>query len=231
MRVKEVGAGSRRRYDSPVRRAQTEDTRAKILAAGTALAREATLWDWRDLTVKAVAERAGISERTVYRHFATERQLHDAMMQQLEQDAGVRYEGLALKDIASVSARVFSSMADFSVPPAVVRDETFAASDQYRRDALLNAVREAGAGWSPAERRMAAAILDILWVPTSYERLVVAWGFDPANATHAVSWAIELILRAFRAGDRPGVSAAATSEPRVKRELTGAGSVRPGCPD
>ena len=197
-------ARSRRRYDSPLRRAQADDTRARILAAGTALARESSVWDWRDLTIRAVAERAAISERTVYRHFTTERQLHDAMMQQLEQDAGVTYEGIALQDVASVSSRVFSSMLSFSVPPAVIRDETFAESDRRRRDALLDAVLEAGAGWSAAERRMAAGVLDVLWVPTSYERLVAVWGFEPADATQAVTWAIELIVGALRAGNRPG---------------------------
>lgn len=223
MRLKDEAVAPRRRYDSPLRRAQAEDTRAKILAAGIALAREATSWDWRDLTVKAVAERADISERTVYRHFATERLLHDAMMRQLEQDAGVAYEGIALSDVPTITARVFSTMSGFSVPPPLLRDETFAASDRRRRDALLHALQEVGAGWSAAERRMAAALLDVLWAPTSCERLVANWGIDAENATQAVLWTIDLVLSAFRAGDRPEQHDTDPKRARADRELTSAG--------
>jgi AcrR family transcriptional regulator len=194
---------ARRSYDSPLRRARAEQTRDRILAASTALAREATIWDWRGVTIPAVAERAGISERTVYRHFASERQLHDAMMHRLEQEAGVRYDGIALRDVSAVTARVFSSIPSFAVPPPVVRDETFLDSDIRRRGALRHALLEVGADWPADRREMAAAVLDVLWVPTAYERLVAVWGFQPADATEALTWAIDLITEALRKGDHP----------------------------
>ena len=55
-------------------------------------------WHWNALTFRAVAERAGVGERTVYRHFPTERHLHDAVMARLEEEAGVTYEDLELAD-------------------------------------------------------------------------------------------------------------------------------------
>lgn len=70
----------RRRYDSSSRRRQAAETRARIVAAGTELVHGFETWDWHDLTFKAVAERAGVGERTVYRHFPTEQHLHDAVM-------------------------------------------------------------------------------------------------------------------------------------------------------
>ena len=48
----------RRRYDSPVRRQQAAETRARILAAGSALVHGYPTWDWRELTFRAVAEKA-----------------------------------------------------------------------------------------------------------------------------------------------------------------------------
>ena len=72
-----------------LRRAQMAETRERILAAGSALVHEFKSWDWRPLTFRAVAERAGVGERTVYRHFATERELRDAVMTRCEQEAGV----------------------------------------------------------------------------------------------------------------------------------------------
>jgi AcrR family transcriptional regulator len=193
----------RRHYDSPLRRARAEETRTRILDASTALAHEATVWNWRDVTIPAVAARAGISERTVYRHFASERHLHDAMMHRLEQDAGVSYEGIALHDVAAVTARVFSSLPSFAVPAPVMRDEAFADSDLRRRGALRAAMQDVGADWPADRREMAAAVLDVLWVPTAYERLVATWGFTPADATQALTWAIELITEALRKGDHP----------------------------
>lgn len=194
---------ARRRYNSPHRRAQTEETRAAIISAGTALAREATTWDWTDLTVRAIAERADISERTVYRHFTSERQLHEAMMRRLEEDAGVTYEGMELDDVAKVTKQVFSSLPSFSVPVSKIHDATFAESDRRRQKVLLEALEDVAADWSEAERRMAAATLDALWTPISYERLVAAWALDPADATRAMTWTIDLVINAFRAGSRP----------------------------
>ena len=63
--------GERRRYDSTVRRARVDETRARILAAGSQLAHRASRWDWSDLTARTIAAQAGVSERTVYRHFST----------------------------------------------------------------------------------------------------------------------------------------------------------------
>lgn len=194
---------TRRRYDSPRRRAQSEETRAGIIAAGTALAREATTWDWRDLTVRAIAGRAGASERTVYRHFASERQLHQAVMRRLEEEAGVTYEGIALDDIAKVTAHVFTSLPSFSVPLSEIHDATFAESDRRRQKVLLAALEPVALKWPEAERKMAAATLDALWAPTSYERLVAGWKLDPADATNAMTWVIDLVIDAFRAGARP----------------------------
>ena len=87
---------AKRPYNSPARRQRVAETRERIVAAGAALVREFTTWDWDGLTFRAVAELAGISERTVYRHFPTERHLHDAVMARLEDEAGITYEDVEL---------------------------------------------------------------------------------------------------------------------------------------
>ena len=91
---------SRRRYDTPIRRQRAADTRERIVTAGSELAHEFASWDWKALTFRAVAERAGVGERTVYRHFPTERHLHDAVMQRLEEEAGITYEGVDMRNLA-----------------------------------------------------------------------------------------------------------------------------------
>jgi AcrR family transcriptional regulator len=73
----------RRRYDSPVRRQRAAETRERIIASGVELVHSFKSWDWAELTFRATAEGAGVSESTVYRHFANERELQDAVMGRL----------------------------------------------------------------------------------------------------------------------------------------------------
>ena len=200
-----VEHGARRRYDSPVRRQQAAETRDRIVTAGSELVHEFASWNWEALTFRAVAERAGVGERTVYRHFPTERQLHDAVMARLETEAGVNYEDLELANLPEITARVFSS-------PRIVRggvasgepdDPTFVEVDQRRRDALIRAVTAATPEWSDTERRTIAALLDVVWNMPGYERLVGAWDFTGDDATHAITWLMSLLTDTIDAGDPP----------------------------
>jgi AcrR family transcriptional regulator len=183
-----------------MRRQQAAETRARILDAASALVHGFPTWDWRALTFRAVAARAGVSERTVYRHFPTERELRDAVMRRLEEEAGVSYEGLGLDDLAAVTALVFSSRASFAASPTLVDDPTFVAEDRLRRDALRDAVAEVATDWTDVEREMAAGLLDVLWNVPSFERLVIQWGLDAEDASRAIEWAIGLVVGALRAG-------------------------------
>jgi len=190
---------SRRRYDNRARLEKAAQTRERIVAAGSDLVHGFDSWDWRDLTFKAVAERAGVGERTVYRHFPTERHLHGAVMQRLESEAGVCYENVNLANLAETTARVFASLQRFSVRESVPapQDDAFVSSDQRRRDALLRAVSDAS-GPEPRQR-MIAGLLDVLWSPASYERLVGGWGLDAADATAAIEWLMAKVVAAVDA--------------------------------
>ena len=197
----------RRRYDSTLRRQRAAQTRERILAAGSALVHSFPTWDWRDLTFGAVAERAGVGKRTVYRHFPTEQDLHDAIMRRLQEESGVSYEGLGLDDIPGVTARVFGTLSSFAVSRWTGTDPqqpALVAEDQRRRDALIDAVASSAPGWSDGQRQAAAAMLDILWSVPSYERLITAWDLDGEAATEAITWLIGLLVDAIRHDRRPG---------------------------
>jgi AcrR family transcriptional regulator len=200
MRELSIPAPSRRRYDSPTRRQQAAETRERIVSAGADLVRGFRSWDWDGLTFRAVAEQAGVSERTVYRNFPCERHLHDAVMARLEDDAGVSYDGIALDDVAGVTERVFASLHRFAIEDSgqTPVDPTFAGADARRRDALLQAVSTQAPRWKDAERRVAAGLLDVLWSPTTYERLVREWKLDEAQATGAVEWLIGKVVEAVK---------------------------------
>jgi AcrR family transcriptional regulator len=196
-------ARERRRYDSPLRRQRAAETRERIIASGAELLHGFPIWNWSALTVRAVAERARVNERTVYRHFSDERELRDAVLSRLEGEARVDIDGLELADLRDVTARIFEYVSSFPLEPRTPRDSTLTAAGRRNREALLAAVTKSARDWTEGDRVLAAATLDVLWSVASYERLVADWGLDPKQAIQAMTWVIGLIEAAIRRGHHP----------------------------
>ena len=194
----------RRRYNSPLRQQRSVHTRERIIGAGAKIAHRLGTWDWRGLTFKAVGERARVAERTVHRYFSTERKLHAAILQRLVQESGISLDGLELHAFPSVVARLYKYLSSFAAVPISVNDPSFATLDDQRREALLGAVARSARDWAEDDRKMAAAMLDMIWNISSYERLLTAWKLDTDHAICAITWVIGLIDRAIREGLRPG---------------------------
>ncbi len=199
-----LSTDGRRPYDSPVRRERAAATRDGIVAAGALLFHDLPLWNWQALTVRAVAERAGVSERTVYRYFPTERELRDAVMTRLTEEAEVNLDGLRIEGLQDLTARIFHYVAKFPMQRREPQDETAAATGSRNRDALLDAIKPVTGGWSATSRATAAGMLDVLWSMVSYERLVMDWGLDTEDAIAGITWVMGLIEDAIKRGQRPG---------------------------
>ena len=197
-------ASTFRRYESPVRRRQAQETRERIIEAGCKLLRRSNIRDWRALTIRGVADQAGVNERTVYRYFGNERGLRDAVMHRLEEKAGIELEDMRLEDVAGFAARIFAHVSAYPGRPKPSLDPTLSDASLRQKHALVSAVAERTPGWSDAERASAAAVLDVLWNVATYERLVADWGLDRDQAVETVSWAIGLVEEAIREGRRPG---------------------------
>ncbi len=198
-----AAAPTRRRYDNSRRSEQAAATRERILAAGCELVRESDVRDWQGLTVPAAAERAGVSPRTVYRHFTSELGLRQAVMAAMEQRAGIDLAHLALGDVADAAARIFDQLGGYRAAAPTEADPVLSATGARQREALVAAVADAAEGWTPEERALGAAVLDVLWSPAAYERLVGSWELTPEAATTALTWAVRLVESAVRAGPAP----------------------------
>lgn len=196
-------AHQRRKYDSPLRRQQAAETSERIVAAGVAILHELPLWKWQALTVRAVAERAGVNERTVYRHFATERELREAVLARLEGESGVDLDGLELDDLQEVTARIYEYVSSFPLEPRTPPDPALAAAGRNLGQALLAAVAQHTEDWPEEDRVLVAAMLDVLWSLVAYERLVGGWELDPQQAVRGVTWVMGLVQDAVRGGRRP----------------------------
>lgn len=198
-------ATNKRRYNSEIRQQQSNQTRELIIASGVALAHEFPSWDWKNLTFRAISERAGISERTVYRYFPTEQALKNAVIQQLVKESGIDLNALNLAEFATTIKGLFQYMLSFSARTKPDEDPAFQSVDHDRRMALLRSVVEATPGWSEAQQEIVTAALDILWQPSTYERLLNGWNFDPETSLAALTWLIDLILQAVDNGQRPAI--------------------------
>jgi AcrR family transcriptional regulator len=206
--VTATASAPKRRYDNSRRRAQANETRDRIVAAGADLVRESSIRDWHGVTIRAVATRAGVNERTVYRHFANERALRDAVMHRLEEAVGIDLTHLRLDEVGDATARIVRHVAAYPRDQQPPLDPTLAEANRRQHEALLAAVEEHTASWSAADRTLAAAMLDVLWGVSSYERLGRGWNLDTEEAIRGMTWVIRLVEEAIRQGDRP---------PRAKR--------------
>ena len=97
--------------------------------------------------MRAVAERAGVNERTVYRHFTNERGLRDAVMHRMEEQAGI--------DLAALRARGHRRRREADLRRGVdapaarcgpVLDPTLGDASQRQHEALLRALDPADRG-------------------------------------------------------------------------------------
>ena len=151
--------------------------------------------------MRAVAERAGVNERTVYRHFTNERGLRDAVMHRLEQRAGIDLDELQLDEIGDVARRIFAAVASHPLERQPPLDPT-----PHRREPAGAGGVAAGVGaarrWGgrDADRAVAAAMLNVMWRVAVYEHLAVDWELDEDEAVAGITWVIGLIEDAVRAG-------------------------------
>jgi AcrR family transcriptional regulator len=201
--VAETQQPIRRRYDNRLRRERADQTRVRIVAAGAELVHEASIRDWRGVTIRAVAERAGVNERTVYRHFPNEDTLRAAILEQTREEAGVDLTELQLDGIGPAAVRIFEYVSSYPTATPPPLDPTFAEASRRQHDALLAAVEASAARWPADDRTVAAAIFDVLWSVSSYERLANDWQLDRDEAIRAIAWVIALVEDAVRDGRRP----------------------------
>jgi AcrR family transcriptional regulator len=194
----------RRAYDNTHRLELAAETRDRIVEAGVELRKAGPLRDWQGLTVRAVAEAAGVNERTIYRHFKNERGLRDAVMHRIEQEAGIDLDAMELGNVAELTRRTLTHVATFPTAPRPKLDPTLSEASRRLHEALVAAVAKHNPGSSAAQQTAAAALLDVLWSPAAFERLVGDWGFESDRAIHSLTWAVETFADAIGKGHLPG---------------------------
>jgi AcrR family transcriptional regulator len=187
---------SSRSYSSPLRDRQAAATRSVILEA---LGAELADGSVEDFSVARLARRAGVSERTVYRHFPTRETLLDGLSEWYNERVADFPDDVAADEIAPTIAQVF---ADFDAHESLARGvlaspggremrQHARAARLARLDAALASVLKSA---DPERAAAARALIFALCSAQTWQSMRDEGGLDGATAGRAVARAIELIL-------------------------------------
>lgn len=185
-------------------------TRQRILDALAGVVLEGGL---SDFSVQGVADRCGVSHRTVYRHFPTRESMLDGLVEQMSaamEAAGGAAQIEHMEDLPHAVVVNFSMFTDHeALAEAAVRFSVGTATEnrdrRQRTDAVSAAVGQLGLG--DDDSRLAAGVLRHLSSSRTWLLLREA-GLDADDTATAAAWAIDVLIAAIRDGRVPSTSAA-----------------------
>jgi AcrR family transcriptional regulator len=192
---------SQSNYHSPLRKAQMEATRERILEACASVMETGA-----DLTYSNVAKASGVQERTVYRHFPTKADLETGLWEWISEHL-TRFDFRARSEDELVTA-MRASFTGFEAGAPLIQAMLHSRQgleirlqQQARRRAMFEACVEDAAPEAPPPIRIrAAAALQVLYSAPAWELLRTFWGMDAAQAADTVELAIQALLAGLRAG-------------------------------
>lgn len=181
---------------SPLRTAHRDLTRSRILDAGIELLKNE---DLDALKLADIAAAAGVTERTLYRHFATREALMKALWPRLQARVGAQGFPASAADLVEAPRWLFPN---FDREDGAVRASLFSPAGRELRRALnperqaairqaVRAVRPDLKG--PALTRL-CAVIHLIGGAYGWAVMKEAWDLEGAEAGRAASEATQLLL-------------------------------------
>ncbi|BCW90559.1 hypothetical protein sos41_37310 [Alphaproteobacteria bacterium SO-S41] len=187
-------------YESPLREAQKEETRKRILDAAAALIETVSP---AGLSFAAIAKQAGVQERTVYRHFPTKDLLLEALWAWMDPRIGIKSFPQSEEELVAFPARVFPAFDDneqlmrafWSSPQG---REFRLGMNEKRKAAICKSVSAATEEMDPREAAWLTAAVQLLYSGAAWMTMKDYWGFSGDEAGKASSFVIGLLMKAAR---------------------------------
>lgn len=209
---------SLRSYKSPLRQKQAEATRDLILQSMADLMEELGP---DGISNRQIAERAGVTEITIYRHFSSREDLLSALWNRRNAKEGV--VGGFPSSLDEIGDRLAPLFASFDQTPAHIQATLTtpegralrAARDEDRRAAFLQAVGEVQ-GLSEEEKRAAASVLQFLYSGYAWLSMREQWGMTGEDAAEAAAWAARTLIADLKNTDRVPLTARRTRRTETK---------------
>jgi AcrR family transcriptional regulator len=151
------------------------------------------------VTIRAVAARANVTERTVFRHIVNRDGLLDAVWLAMNEVVGSRALPRTPAALADRPRVLFPGLDKLR---GGVRAYLYSGArrterrrlDSERQQALVACVEQALEGLPERTLRRRAAIAQVLTSPYAWDLMQQAWGFDGKEAAEAAAEAVEIIL-------------------------------------
>lgn len=195
-----MNAKAARTYSSPLRAEQAEQTTARIVQAAVDLLSEG---DASDLSMAEVAERAGVSVRTVYRSFAGKDELLDGVIgwinAHIEERTAARPE--TRRDLETTTGDVIEVI--FQIEPlyrALFATAAGRASHQRtapeRRAGMRAAYAAEIEGLDDGEALRLLAVLHLVASSNGALFMKDYWDLPPEDIGRVIEWAIRVLADA-----------------------------------
>lgn len=191
-----------RAYRSELRTKQAASTRDQILAALVEQLAEGV----EEFSIPRVADRAGVSVRTIYHYFPNRESQIEAVAEYLDTRLTGNEPGPAsLTDITPMAARiVHRSLENLTelraqLVPGVAR----AVREQRGRGREQAIARAVGKSCEPAAAKLAAAALSTAISADIGVALLDRYRLDPQQTEVTVVWMVGVLVDAIRRGDVP----------------------------
>lgn len=202
-----------RAYNSPMREQQARETREAILTALFSLMQTAGVPD--DIGMDAIAEKAGVQRRTVFRHFASKEELLTAFWPWLNQRIGASIAPATARDIIDGPRQAFPlfdehEMAMRAALHSKTGREMRMGAVAARRKNFAKALAPALASLPAGQARKVEALAHLLYSASAWEMLKDYGGLDGSQAGETASWALETIMSAIGSGGTPADATIAT---------------------
>jgi AcrR family transcriptional regulator len=187
----------KRTYRSRLRDEQAAETRARIVEAA---AEGFAPWT-TELPFNKVAERAGVSVRTVYRYFPTQLDLLDAARAHVVERSGWKPDDVSFETLGSMIARAFEyfgGLLERAGHELQAQAPGMADLRKQRLEAIERVVAPFSNGMDPERIRGVCAVLAGLGRVEFLRGMHEHWGLDGTEAGHAVEWAVGVLLDDLR---------------------------------
>ena len=159
--------------------------------------------DIESLSLRQLAELAGVSPPTVYAHFRTVDDLVEAFFNWLSPRLGLRNPLPPLERFGELPLKLFPNYEAYGAllrnlmnRPSWDRQRT--ADRGQRHGAWIAAVGEMLPNLTPEQRRRGAKVVSAFFTPTIWRWLVDSGEFEPKEAEQVAAWTINALIEALR---------------------------------
>ena len=201
------GDQTSRTYSSPLRESQAQRTRDLILDALTELLATHRV---DEVSTKQIAERARVSQPTVYRHFPDRAALVQGLTDRVEQrmaDSGVPTPETLEDWIEEIEGalRATEDNAAVAIAEAVMNADPrrFTPESRARTENITRAVARSFPELDDRDHRRVAALVRTFISVQTWLRMREEFGIYGAESGPLVTWALETLVREIRAGNLP----------------------------